>query len=705
MDDKKKPGEMKVADLMQLYRESESADNKVFAEQRSNTLLVAGNHYSKNSSKFWNRIRDDRGLTQEQKIRITKNHIQRICKIYEGNILTHSPSVSILPRNESELQDQKVAELNNSVWQYIKETHRFGEMIRYLVQDYVRIGEACLKITWDPSKGILKGYEQQVEEGTGVPLTDEMGSPILDKTKPVMSGDFSLERVFGFNLLRDRSAKTMHESPYLTTRKMVAVSHLKKLVAGDDEKLKAIKETTDQTYRILDSNTGTYVDAKGQCLYLETYFKPCAEYPNGYFYHFVDGAILFEGELPFGIFPVHFVGFDEIPTQPRCYSIIKVARPYQAEVNRCGSKIAENQITLGDPKLLIQAGTKITNGGFLPGVRAVQYAGTPPQILNGANGEQYLGYMQSQIDEMYVACNLQEEVEEKPQTLDPYTELFKNIKQKKKYASYAEKFGEFLCQSVETILNLAKEYLDETTLIPMIGRSEYANIAEFKNSDKLCYKIKVVQSTEDIETQMGKQLTLNQVLQYVGAQLDKNDIGRLIRMSPFVNKEQILEDLTLDFDMATNDILALDRGEFVPPQPYQNHKYMLRRLASRMSKGDYRFLPPQIQDLYNQKVIAHRDAEAQEIEAIKKANSDLIPTGGYMVACDFYIQTNAQDPSKTQRVRLPSEAIQWLLDRMQAQGATQDALQQVQQGMLAQLADRMIASQPQIPDQGQGMGM
>lgn len=697
----KKPGELKVSDLMRMYSESEAADNKIFAEQRSNTLLVAGNHYAKNSSRFWNRVRDDKSLTQEQKLRITKNHIQKICKTYENNILTYCPTTTILPRNETELQDQKTAELNKSVWEYVKSTHKFNELVRYLVQDYVRIGEACLKVFWDANKGKLKGYEQKTE--LGAPVFDEMGQPVIDETKPVFTGDFVFDISYGFNTLRAKEAKRMSESRFMTIRKMVDVNELKQRVKGDEEKERKIRESSDRTYKILDTNTGSYTEAKNQCLYLETYFRPSADYPNGYFYHYTDSVILFEGELPFGIFPLHYVGFDEVPTQPRSFSIIKVARPYQAEINRASSKIAETQITLGDDKLLIQAGTKITNGGILPGVRGVQYAGAPPQILQGRSGEQYLNYLQAQINEMYTACNLTEEVQEKPQTNDPYTELFKNIKQKKKYAIYAEKFGDFLCAITETTMNIAKQYLDESTVIPMIGRSEIINIPEFKTSEPLCYRVKVEQSTEDLDSQMGKQLTLNQILQYVGGNLDKNDIGRIIKLSPFVNKEQITEDLTLDFDMATNQILALDRGEYKPPAPYQDHKYMLRRLASRMSKGDFDYLPVQIKQLYDKKVQAHQQAEAQEIEALKKAQSELIPTGGYMVACDFYIQSNANDPTKTQRVRLPSEAIQWLLDRMNQQGATQDALQQVQQGMLAQLAQRMAAGQPQQLPQGQGV--
>jgi hypothetical protein len=56
-------------------------------------------------------------------------------------------------------------------------------------------------------------------------------------------------------------------------------------------------------------------------------------------------------------------------------------------------------------------------------------------------------------------------------------------------------------------------------LIPAIGKSEYINIPEFKNADDLCHRIKVQARADDIESQMGKQLTLNHFLQYAGSNI------------------------------------------------------------------------------------------------------------------------------------------------------------------------------------------
>ena len=120
-----------LADLNREMMTSETADKFLFSEQRSNILLCAGEHYTKRNSKYWNRLRETRYLSQDQKLRITKNHIQKIVNIYKNYILTHAPGVAITPNNDKESQDRKSAELNDSVWQYAKKHHRLKEKIEW----------------------------------------------------------------------------------------------------------------------------------------------------------------------------------------------------------------------------------------------------------------------------------------------------------------------------------------------------------------------------------------------------------------------------------------------------------------------------------------------------------------------------------------------------------------------------------------------
>lgn len=684
-----------IEDLNRCYKEADQCDQEIFAEQRSNILLVGGEHYSKKNSHFWNnRVRDSKDLNSEQKLRLTKNHIYKIAKIRKNILLSHASGVRVLPNNESELQDQKAAELNQSVWSYAKIQQNFRKKTNQWAGDFHDLGECVAKIFWDESAGQFLGYEQEVDEN-GQPVVDEMGQPVAGKAG-IFSGDLVIERELAFNLLRAASAKTMDDSPYLILRKVVDFNTLMEMVKGDEEKEKIVKEGKDETYFVFDSNKQSYNKDQGVLTLREHYYRPCRQYPQGYFYICTDQGILWEGELPYGIFPIVYEGYDEIPTTPRHRSPIKQLRPYQIEINRASSKIAEHQITLGDDKLVVQSGAKVTTGSILPGVRTIQVSGMAPTILPGRSGDQYFQYAEAQIQEMYSVAMVAEHLEEKGDS-DAWASLYKAVRHKRKFILDAEKFESFLVKVCETYLALAKHYFDDNMLVPMVGKSEMVNISEFKNTEKLSYQIKVQPADDDIETAMGKQLTLNHILQYSSGQLGKEDIGKLMRLMPYVNNEQAFSDLTMNYDRATNIILQLDRGEVPEPSENDDGPYIMKRLTARKSQSDFVNLDPQIQQNYANIQNVYAEMEAEKARKIKAMQDDFIPTAGAMIKVGWYIK-DPRNPSRSIQATLPADSINWLVQRMEDQGSSQEALQQLNTGAMADIAQSYNGQQQQQPE-------
>lgn len=676
-------GKHTIEELNRLYSEADQADQEHFAEQRSNVLLIAGEHYTKRNAKYWNRIRDAKDLSSEQKLRLTKNHIQKIAKLYVNNIISHAPSVTPTPKNEREVQDQKSAELNKAVWNDAKQRHNLRLKTQQWCKDFIDLGEVALKIFWNPNKGKFLGYEAEMGED-GQPVIGEDGQ-MQPSNKPVFEGDLEFERIWCFNLLRDPNAKTMDESSYLAIRKMVDVEVLKGMVGHDEEKLKLITAHQDDTFMVFDGNQTNYQKSENQTVLREFYFKPCHEYPKGYFYICVQDGILFEGELPFGIYPIVYEGFDEVQTSPRHKSIVKHLRPYQAEVNRAASKIAEHQVTLGDDKLLVQSGTKVTNGGHLPGVRTLQYSGAAPTVLSGRAGEQYVSYMASQITEMYQIAMVQEDSAPNDMKLDPFASLFASLRNKKKFSIYGQKFESFLMKTCETYLDLAKHYFDDNRLIPAIGRNEYINIPEFRSSEKLCFQIKIEPKNDDLDEMMGRQLAINHALQYVGNSLGKEDIGKLMRSMPLANFEESFNDYTLDYDTATNMILALDRGEQVLPNIYDKADYMLKRLVARTRQADFTQINPQIQQNYKNMIQVYEQIIEEQQRKIKAAQSEFIPSNGARIKVDYYVP-DAKNPERPVRATLPAESVDWLIKKLAEQGSSQEQMAQINQGAVAEMA-------------------
>lgn len=672
------------SELEQLYGEADSKSKRIFAEMKSNVLLVSGEHYNRKSSEFWNRIRSMQHIEKEQRIKLTKNHIQRICKIYTDTIISRRPDVKSNPKNDKEIRDQKAAELDNYVWADIKQRNEFDKKRRGFGEDFCQLGECIAKIFWDPNGGEYLGKR---------PIVDEMGN-LLD-TEDVYTGQLQIERIYGFDFLVDPEAKNYEDATWVCIRKIVDKKKLiNQLGEENEDKKKYVQEASKDTFMVFDSTTVQYTPIKkNQVLVKEYYFKPSSEYPKGYYYITTELGILWQGELPLGIFPIIYKGFDGAPTFPRAWSLIKQIKPYQIEVNRTGSKIAEHQITLGDDKLLIHHGSNIAHGGRVAGVRAITFRGTVPTILSGRSGSQYLDYMNSQINEMYEVVNLREILQEKSSgQYDPYTQIMVSLRHKKRFTYYTDKFDEFLKELYTKCIKLAKGYYPDELLVKAIGQEEIGNIQEFRLQPDLYAKIEVECLSEDADERIGRQLTLDRILQYAGGNLTKEDIGMMIRQMPYINNEEMFEDLTIDYDMAKNTLLALERGEMPVSNPYENHEYMIKKIVGRMKKPSFKYLPQQIQQNFQVKLQHYQQLLAQQTEKLQAAQQGFIPTGGYLVTADFYVPKK-DDPSKTQRAKIPFESIAWLIKRLETQGMTQARLEDMNKKVLTDVANMMQQEQ------------
>jgi hypothetical protein len=226
------------------------------------------------------------------------------------------------------------------------------------------------------------------------------------------------------------------------------------------------------------------------------------------------------------------------------------------------------------------------------------------------------------------------------------------------------------------------------------------NIPEFKSLDDQGFEIKVVAQSGDVETQFGQILSITQTLQYAGSQLTPDQIGNLIKHLPFANESRLFDRLTVDTDNAENVILALDRGQAVEVMLNEDHKFMMKALDHRMKKQDFKFLNPQIQQLYQQRLSVHQEIFTKQELAIQQAQAGLIPTDGFLVT------VNASWPNpttgKVERIKVPSGSLEWLVSKMQNQGLflkeREDLPPQVQTDLaqLPQIFNQPQAGQPNI---------
>lgn len=680
--EKKKAEDRKLlSQLNSKYRDGESADKSLFAEMRSNLLLIAGDHYTKKDSLINRRIRDNQELSETQKLRLTKNHTRRICHLYSNNILSAAPNVGFAPKDENSLQDQKRAELHHAVWmdawnRYNLPAHRYR-----WIDSFVGVGEVHVLIQYEEGTGDLLGYEP-MEDEFGMPVMDEHGMYVQDDSKPVFGGRFIFKEIMGFNIIRPMDCTNIHEAEWLCVREMVDLPSLKKRFPQLKDALRP--ETSESQMLVFDAAQGGYSYAKNQTLVKQYFFRPCIKYPRGQFIFTCGELILAQGELPAGVFPIISELFDEVPTAPRGRSPVKTIRPYQVEINRAASKIAEHQITLGDDKLILQNGSKMSASGSMPGVRAISVTGAAPTVMEGRSGAQYLEYMLAQIKELYEVMGIPADLADSKESVqDTYTLLYRAASKKKTFQRYIAKFEGFMKKVVETYITLARIHLPEDATISAIGKNEAVNIAEFKASEPTGYEVKIEPQADDIEGKFGKQMAINHALQYVGNQLSREDIGKLMMEMPFANFKGIFDDFTIDYEVMTNEILAMDRGEMPPVSETDNHAYAIKRLNCRMKKPDFALLPPQVQQAYAQKLQIHSQMDAFQKQQIQRAEQGFIPTTGPLIRVDAY-ETDPNSPSgKSRKMEIPNDAIVWLKTHLAAQGTQLNELHDLPQNAQA----------------------
>lgn len=713
-----------IGELNALFADGEAADQKMFEEMRSNVRMQASEHFSKLKDRLQERLTSER-TSEALKLRLVKNHLQVVTKTYINGLLSQAPGVHVEAFNPSELQDVKEAELAGAVWRAAEDKLDIAEKIERWAESFVIVGECAAIVRWNPSKGTIKNFKQAVNEA-GEPLyvhpslgdtnspVDEFGQPLPpSRGEPVYTGELCIEPLHPFNIIRKKGVESMAESPFLAVRQMMPITELEALVkqipdkTEREEKLGFVQESAKNTFKVFDSTSGEYVDSDGQVLVREFYFRPCHQYPNGYYYITTESGILFEGELPFGIFPIIVEGFDNLPTSPRSASIIRPLRGPQSQINLLASMKGEAIITLGRDMVITQVGSKLSKGQNFAGVREFQVNGPPPTVIPGRDGSQFEAALAREIEELYRLANLEYEMAENA-VQDPYQQLFRSLSQRKKYQIYAKKFERFLCRVAKLYLLLAKRYLPDDYVIRAIGKREAINIAEFRRIDDEGFNIKVKPMSTDIESQFGKLLNLRDIMQYAG-DIPPNAKGRLIKQMPFIDKDD-LNFLTADDDCVTSDILALDRGEFRPAQPTDKHDLYIERLNHRMKQSDFRLLHPQIQQMYQQKIQQHTQLQAEQMQQQKMLESDQIPTTGALVTCSLQVP-DPEKPGATKQLRLPYDALMNLVQRLEAQGTSmaslqsmdlQNQLQVLQAGAALQQQQQQM---PMDPSQQQAGGM
>jgi len=673
-----------IADLQSTYRTSQGGASSHQADMRVSIRLRNGLH--------WNAMLDT--IQQSGKvaaqgldaIQITKNHLGNIVDRATNSVMKFAPDAAVAPRSSCELGDIKSSELNNSVLEFLKEDNAMQKKLLQFVKDACTTGETYALISFEPDAGEFLGYETEVDPVFGI--------PIPDSHRAVFSGRVVCSKEYGFNVHVDPEADSFEHAKYATVDKLHWKDKLEAKYKDDPRKLSMIKNSTDNTYKVFNGLNGSYAIEDNHVMIHQTYVRPCPMYPKGQFFFWMDQGILEQGDLL--CFPLFQYNWKDADTSARGFGLIKDLKQTQLEINRIATQAVKESVTLGYSLLLTQLGTKLTQESFGNGMRTVYYQGAKPEVIDGKNGEQYLQKIKDETQDLYSLANLKMFEEEENFQGDVMAMLTSSMKQKAKFKENGIRFQKFVRDIYGAMLKYARAYLDEETLIPMIGKNEVVNISEFKNTDPMSHQIKIIDSNSDVDTALGRSLQATQLLQYAGGKLNDEQLGLVIQRMPWLDSEALTSEFTKDLRMSQNIILSLDRGQFDPVDPEEPHEYIINKLVGRKKEASFKILPPQIQQMYEARLQQSRQIFKQQQEKAQRAKDGHIPTGGFVVPVQMY---GAGKDGKSERLKLPVESLYWLVDELAKQKSSQDRLSVIPLSQQAQLQD----GQGMPPQGPQGM--
>lgn len=669
--------ELNASDLNGLYNDADSAAKDLFAEMRSNVKLYLGLHYSKNSNHGLGRLANNAPIAKEKKLRLTQNHIGDIMDKRVNAIVSHAPQVFVKARHSAEIADKKAADVGEAVWRDTQNKNDFQTTTDDLAFDFEVVGECFTYTYFDPNKGKVVG-----EEPTKL---GEFGEVL--ESDPVYDGQIVIKKLEPFNVLVDPNARSFKEAEWVMFREMVSVSKLKKHFSKDEEMLKKINASGEESFTVFDSQTGQLASSKkDQALLKYCFYRPCPEYPKGYFYIFISDTILASGELN-DIFPIDGVMLTQVTSNPRGYSIIKRLRGPQAEINRISSQIAQTQIYFKD-RLLIQGGTKLSHGGSVAGTVGIRYNGAAPGIMHAKSGDQYLTVLNHQISKLYVLGQVPEVDEDKTPTADPRTVMYASMKQKKKFAKNVAKFEGFLKRICKTALKTAQAFYDESHYIPAIDKKEWVSIEEFQNISEFEYSLDVKAMSQDIDTMIGEAHAIEHTMQYA-QQLEKEQVAGLLANHPQLKDTNIVQEITADYRAVEDVFSQIERGKPVAVSEYDNHKYFIKKITNRMKESSFEYLQPMSQQLYIQRLQEHMKFEKEQTEAIMRSQNQAVPSGGALITVSGVKDADGNT------IRLPYDTIMYSVKKLHEQGSAIGLIQSEieNQGAIANLAEATTMNQ------------
>jgi hypothetical protein len=512
-------------DNRQTYRE---ADNLRFARLYGNYQQMGLGAYT------YSRVEASYAVTN----RVTLNVIQSLIDTVVSKITKNKPKATFLTSGGDFSLQRKAKKLTKFV-EGIYSYSEFYEKATMAFQDACIFGTGCIKVF-------------------------------------IENGEIKTERVIISEIKVDDIEAYYGKPRQLHQEKFIEKSVLKAMFPEFEAQIDAASYPDSQSY-------GQSATAKDMIKVIESWhLKSGPDSKDGKHTICISTATLFEEDYDKDYYPFVFFRWGERPVGFFGQGLCEQLQGIQLEINKILRTIQVSMHLVSVPKLLVEASSKIVSSHLNNRIGGViKYAGTPPTYapLGGIPGELF-----SHLDRLYQRAYEISGISQlsaqslKPAGLDSGKALREyNDLETERFMAVAKRYEKCFMNAAEIMIDMAKDlYLSEGDFSVKAKDGRFVETISWKdvNMDADKYLMQIFPTSALSSTPAARLADIQDLLAagFIGKEdalklLDFPDLEASMNMlnADSTNLEKIIETM-------------MDKGEYFPPEPYQNLENALRKV-------------------------------------------------------------------------------------------------------------------------------
>jgi hypothetical protein len=410
-------------------------------------------------------------------------------------------------------------------------------------------------------------------------------------------GEIKNRNVLSFDLLCDEREALYGNPKSLYETRLVDRGLLKEMFPEHSDEIDKCNGAKDSTGLVTDNLDTDLI------LLVEAFKLGYGNQPGKHFLGIENCTFVFE-DWKRKRFPYAKITFERNITGYYGKSAASIVTPHQLEINRTLKRISSALHLVASPKVLYDFQSKIVKAHFNNDVGAmIGYLGTPPQfIMPQAVGPELFNHLQTLIQQAYAEVGISSltATSQKPAGLNSGKALreYNDIE--------TERFADFAQGWEQLHLDISELMFDEIETMEENGEKLRVVASDGKRVEAISYnEVKMPKNTFQQATYPTSLLpkTPAGALEYTAELVDRQMLSPEEAMKlldfPDVKSLTSLKTSALDDIMATIAMI-LEKGDYVPPEPYQDLQLGIKYMQSAYLKYKWKKIPEDRLDMFLQ---------------------------------------------------------------------------------------------------------